>query len=66
MTIWRMRITCWIIKATDAHTGYVILIAFPLKQWLNERASMLLSTLFSQRNVAELCSVASPFLENFM
>jgi len=30
MTIWRTRITCWIIKATDIHSEYVILIVFPL------------------------------------
>ena len=41
MRIWRMRITCWISKATDTHSEYVILIAFPLQQWLHERASML-------------------------
>jgi len=28
MTIWRMRIACWIPKATDTHLEYVILIAF--------------------------------------
>jgi hypothetical protein len=44
MTIWRMRIACWIPKATNKHTGYVILIAFPLQQWLHERASLLLYT----------------------
>jgi hypothetical protein len=27
----RMRIECWIIKATDTHWEYVILIAFPLQ-----------------------------------
>jgi hypothetical protein len=37
----RMRFACWIIKATDTHSEYVILIAFPLQQWLRERASML-------------------------
>jgi len=26
MTIWRMRITCWITKATDTHSVYVILL----------------------------------------
>ena len=41
MTIRRMRIACWIPKATNTHTGCVILIAFPLQQWLHERASML-------------------------
>ena len=25
----RMRITCWVTKATDIHSEYVILIAFP-------------------------------------
>ena len=28
-------------NATNTHSQYVILIAFPLQQWLNERASML-------------------------
>jgi hypothetical protein len=31
MTIWRMRIACWIPKTTNTHTGYVILIVFPLQ-----------------------------------
>ena len=31
MTIWRMRIVCWIPKATDTHSKYVILIDFPLQ-----------------------------------
>jgi hypothetical protein len=39
--IWRMRIACWITKATDTHSEFVILIAFPWQQWLRERASML-------------------------
>jgi hypothetical protein len=37
----RMRIASWIPKATDTHSEYVILIAFPLQQWLHERASVL-------------------------
>ena len=41
MTIWRMRIACWITKATDTHSEYVILIAFTQQQWLRERTSML-------------------------
>ena len=42
MTIWRMRIAYWIPKATNTHrhTGCVILIAFPLQQWLKERNSV--------------------------
>ena len=41
MTIQRMRIACWIPKATKAHSEYVILIALPQQQWLKERASVL-------------------------
>jgi hypothetical protein len=41
MTIWRMRISCWVPKATNLHLEYVIVIAFLLQQWLHERDSML-------------------------
>jgi hypothetical protein len=43
MTTWRVRIECRIPKATNAHThtGCVIRIAFPLQQWMHERASIL-------------------------
>jgi nitrogen regulatory protein PII-like uncharacterized protein len=42
MTIWRMRIACWVPKATITHTQVVlILIAFSLQQLLHERASVL-------------------------
>jgi len=41
MTVWRMRIACWMPKATNTHSEYVILIAFLLQQWLHERASVL-------------------------
>ena len=41
MTIWRKRIACWVPKATNTHSDCVILIAFPLQQWLHERASLL-------------------------
>ena len=30
--IWRMRIACWITKATNTHSEYVVLIAFLLQQ----------------------------------
>jgi hypothetical protein len=36
--IWRMRVACWIPKARDKHSEYVILIAFLLQQWLHEHA----------------------------
>jgi len=36
-----MRIACRIPKTADTQTEYVILIAFPLQQWLYECASIL-------------------------
>jgi len=41
VAIWSVRFACWMTKATDTHSQCVILIAFPLQQWLRERASML-------------------------
>jgi hypothetical protein len=34
----RMRFACWVTKATDTHSEYVPLTAFPRQQWLRERA----------------------------
>ena len=45
----RMRIACWINKATNTHSEYVIFIAFPLQQWLQERASLLRYTYIASR-----------------
>jgi hypothetical protein len=36
-----MHIACWITKATNIRSEYVIFIAFPLKQCLHESASVL-------------------------
>ena len=41
ITIRRMRIAWRITNATNTHSEYVILIAFPLQQRLHEHASML-------------------------
>jgi hypothetical protein len=46
VTIWRMRVACWISKAIRMYAythadQYVILIAFPLQQLFRERASVL-------------------------
>ena len=41
MTIRRMRFACWIPRATNTHSEYVILIGFLLQQWSHEHASML-------------------------
>jgi hypothetical protein len=37
-TIQHMRTACWIFKATNTHSEYVI-IYFPWKKWLHERDS---------------------------
>jgi len=36
-----MRIARWVPKATNTRLLYVMLIAFPLQQWLHESASLL-------------------------
>jgi len=40
MKIWRMRIACWIPKATNTYSEYIILIAFPLQKLLQECSSI--------------------------
>jgi hypothetical protein len=47
ITIWRLHIACWIPKARSKHSEYVILIAFPRKHLIHERASMLRYTYFA-------------------
>ena len=49
MTIWSMCFACWMSKATDTHSQFVILIAFPLQQWLHDRASLLRYTYIACR-----------------
>jgi hypothetical protein len=44
MTIWYVCIARQIHKATNTHSKYVILIAFPLQQWLHKCASLLCYT----------------------
>ena len=40
MTIWRMRIACWIPNSKNTHSQYVILTAFSLKEWLKKRSTV--------------------------
>ena len=42
VTIRRMLVACWVPKAANTHSEYVIPIVFPLQEWLHERASLLL------------------------
>jgi hypothetical protein len=41
VTVWRMWIACWIPKTANTPSEYVVLVAFPLQQWLKKCASML-------------------------
>ena len=36
-----MRIVCWVPKATDTQSEYVMRIGFPLQQWLLQNAPVL-------------------------
>ena len=58
ITIWRMRIACWVPKATDAHSQCVIPIAFPVQQYLHESVSMFRSTYIACRVSKQKRSVA--------
>jgi len=40
-TIWSIRIACWVPMSTNAYSEHIIVIAFPLQQWLQERSSVL-------------------------
>ena len=62
-----MPFACWITKATDTHSEYVMPMAFPQQQWLHECASMLHLYLHGLSctiyiPTAQTCSVASPML----
>jgi len=41
LAMWYIRIAFWIPKTTNTCSGFVILLDFPLQQWLQERDSML-------------------------
>ena len=54
MTKWHTRIACWIPKATNTHSEYVMFIPFLMQQRLHERASMLRHTYIAY--LVEICS----------
>ena len=41
MSAWRLRMACWLTKATNTHSKYVVLIASQLQQWLHKRVFVL-------------------------
>ena len=51
----RMRIACWITKATNTPSEYVIQITFPLQQWLYEHGSELRCMYIACLVVTEEC-----------
>jgi len=57
MTIWRMRIACWVPKAINTHSEYVILIAFPLQRWSHERVTVSCYTCSACLAVSVYCEV---------
>ena len=67
----RMRFACEITKATDTHSEYVILIAFPRQQWLRERSLLLrlhvhcVSCCYPG-NLAESATLVPTFLANLL
>ena len=72
MAIGRMRTACWIPKATNTHSEYVTLIAFPQQQWLQEHASVLRymyiflycsSQLFAVFRYSSSCTTTPPSIQ---
>jgi hypothetical protein len=66
MTIRHMRFACWITKATDTQSEYLILIAFPRQQWSRERASMLRCTYFVSLVCIEFSTAGMDFYKCFV
>jgi len=62
VTLWRMRIACWIPKATDTDSEYVILIDLPRQ---HERASILRHTYIACLVANFSIHVQINFEENF-
>ena len=56
MTVWLMRIACWIPKATNTQSVHVILIDFPVLLWLHESANMFSYMHFSSPVIDEVAS----------
>ena len=57
-TIWRMRIACWILKATDTHSEYITFIDFP------QQTEVIQTRLNGTLYVLHLCFVFR-FFRNF-
>jgi hypothetical protein len=62
MTIWYVRIACWIRRATNTQSDYVMLIAFPLQQLLHQLASMLRYMYIAGLVIYSLCNGCNSLL----
>jgi len=51
-----MRFVCWVTKATDTHSEYIILIALTRQQLLRKRASLLRCTYIPVFLVIRICT----------
>ena len=61
MTIQRMHIAWSMPKATDTHSEWVVIIAFPLQQWLHELVSMSSNTYIACRRIISLTNFNAQF-----
>jgi len=61
--MWRMRIECWIPKATNIHLEYLIFIDFTLQHWLHERISVLRYTHTAYLDCTKFRRIASAVKE---
>jgi hypothetical protein len=50
----RKRIACWITRATNRQSGFVIRIVFPLQEYSHERASKLRYTYIASLDIYTL------------
>jgi len=64
MVAWRMLFVCWVTKAANKHSEYVICVAFPLQQWLHKRTSLLRSTYIACLVMHNVCMCAYIFIMN--
>jgi hypothetical protein len=58
ITIHRVHVAYWILKATDTHSVYVILIVFPQQQLLHDRACLFQDVLSSRSALVALIDFA--------
>jgi hypothetical protein len=65
MTQWRMRIACWILKTTNTHSDYVIIIYCPLQERMHESASLLSYTIIASLVSSALTRDAPVFKNGF-